>query len=72
MEACSLWLPLMCFSRINNLPYSCKYLHLCAEANQWLMYLIFAQLYQIPRTQVTFLIIFRYAFEPKIKYESLF
>ena len=52
MEACSIWLPLMCFCKIYNLPYSCKYLHLCAESNQWLMYLIFAQLYQIPRYQV--------------------
>ena len=52
MDACSIWLPLMCFCKINNLPYSCKYLQLCAESNQWLMYLIFAQLYQIPRYQV--------------------
>jgi hypothetical protein len=52
MEACSIWMPLMCFTKIYNLPYSCKYLHLCAESNQWLMFLIFAQLYQIPRYQV--------------------
>lgn len=52
MEACSTWLPLMCFCKVNNLPYSVKYLHLCAESNQWLLYLIFAQMYQIPRYQV--------------------
>jgi hypothetical protein len=52
MNAATTWLPLMCFSRVYNLPYSCKYLHLCGESNEWLMYLVFAQLYQIPRYQV--------------------
>ena len=52
IEACSVWLPLMCFCKIHNLAYSTKYLQLCAESNKWLMYLIFAQLYQIPRYQV--------------------
>ena len=52
MDACSLWLPLMCFCKIYELPYSTKYLHLCAESNEWLMYLIFSQLYQIPQSQV--------------------
>lgn len=42
----------MCFSKVYNLQYSIKYLNLCAESNQWLMYLIFAQLYQIPRSLV--------------------
>ena len=52
MDACSLWLPLMCFCKLYSLPYSTKYLHLCAESNQWLIYLIFSQLYQIPQSQV--------------------
>ncbi|CAF0723942.1 unnamed protein product [Brachionus calyciflorus] len=52
IEACSVWLPLMCFCKIYNLPYSIKYLHLCAESNKWLMYLLYAQLFQIPRYQV--------------------
>lgn len=42
----------MCFSKIYHLPYSTKYLQLCAESNEWLMYLLFAQLYQIPRFQI--------------------
>lgn len=52
MKACLTWLPLMCFSRVYNLPYSIKYLQLCAESNKWLMYLIFSQLYRIPKNQV--------------------
>ena len=52
MQACSIWNPLMCFCKIYNLNYSTKYLQVCAESNQWLMYLLFAQLYQIPRFQV--------------------
>ena len=52
MQACSIWNPLMCFCKIYNLNYSCKYMQLCAESNQWLMYLLFAQIYQIPRFQV--------------------
>lgn len=52
MDACSIWLPLMCFCKIHALPYTCKYLQLCAESNEWLMFLIFAQMYQIPRYQV--------------------
>lgn len=52
MKACSVWLPLMCFCKIHNLPYTCKYLQLCAESNEWLMFLMFAQIYQIPRYQV--------------------
>ena len=52
MNACSIWLPLMCFCKVNNLPYTIKYLQICAESNQWLMYLLFAQMYQIPRYQV--------------------
>ncbi len=52
MNACSLWLPLMCFCKTYNLPYTAKYLNLCAESNNWLMYLMFSQLYQVPRFQV--------------------
>jgi len=52
MSASATWLPLMCFCKVNNLPYSCKYLQLCAESNEWLMFLMFAQIYQIPRYQV--------------------
>lgn len=52
MDAVSIWLPLMCFCKIHALPYTCKYLQLCAESNEWLMFLIFAQMYQIPRYQV--------------------
>jgi hypothetical protein len=52
MSACSLWLPVMCFCKIYSLPFSAKYLNLCAESNNWLMYLMFAQLYQVPKFQV--------------------
>lgn len=52
MKACLTWLPLMCFSRVYNVPYSIKYLELCAESNKWLMYLIFSQFYCIPKNQV--------------------
>lgn len=52
MNACSIWLPLMCFCKIHGLAYTCKYLQLCAESNEWLMFLLFAQMYQIPRYQV--------------------
>jgi len=52
MHACSIWNPLMCFCKIYNLNYSVKYMQVCAESNQWLMYLLFAQIYQIPRFQV--------------------
>ena len=52
MQACSIWNPLMCFCKIYNLNYSTKYMQVCAESNQWLMYLLFAQIYQIPRFQV--------------------
>ncbi len=52
LEAASIWLPLMCFCKVYNLPFSCKYLQKCAESNQWLMFLIFAQIFQIPRYQV--------------------
>ncbi len=52
LEAASIWLPLMCFCKAFSLPYSCKYLQICAESNQWLMFLMFAQIYQIPRYQV--------------------
>ena len=52
LEAASIWLPLMCFCKAYGLPYSCRYLQICAEHNQWLMFLMFAQIYQIPRYQV--------------------
>jgi len=52
VEASETWLPLMCFCKINNLPYTSKYLQLCAESNDWLMFLMFSQIYQIPRFQV--------------------
>jgi len=57
MDACSIWLPLMCFCKAYKLPYSVRYLQICAESNQWLMYLLFSQMYQIPRFQVRLILL---------------